>query len=113
MSERDDAGLTPEEMAAEEAAALPDREAMSTLSAPLLDVDANVDLALDLAAPVDVAAAANANAAAPIDAAASANALSPGATSIASADQDSLISQSLDGEATAIGDQTSDIDQGG
>jgi hypothetical protein len=100
------AGLTQEEMAAEGASELPDRQAMS-----LLDVNANLDLALDLAAPVNAAVAANANAAVPIDAAVSANVLSPDAASLASADQDSLISQSLDGEATAISDQTAAVDQ--
>ena len=44
----------------------------------LLDLDVNVDAALDLAAPVDAGVAANANAALPIDAAVSANVLSPG-----------------------------------
>ena len=82
-----DRGLSPEEMAAEGASELPDRQAMS-----LLDVNANLDLALDVAAPIDAAVAANANAAIPIDAAVSANVLSPDATSFASADQDSLIS---------------------
>ena len=49
----------------------------------LLDVNANVDLGLDLAAPVDLAAAANLNVAAPIEASASANVLSAGAQSLA------------------------------
>jgi hypothetical protein len=103
---KNDAGLTPEEMAAEGASELPDRQAMS-----LLDVNANLDLALDLAAPIDAAVAANANAALPIDAAVSANALSPDATSVAVADQDSLVSQSLDGEATATAIQDATVDQ--
>ena len=99
-------GLTPEEMAAEAGAELPDRQAMS-----LLDVNADLDLALDIAAPIDAAVAANANVAAPIDAAVSANALSPGAQSLASADQDSVIAQSLDGEATATAVQDATVDQ--
>ena len=45
----------------------------------LLDLDVNLDPALDLAAPIDAAVAANANVALPIDAAVSANVLSPGA----------------------------------
>jgi hypothetical protein len=104
-------GLSAEEMAAQDATALPDREAMSTIPS-LLDVDANIDAALDIAAPIDAAVAANANAAVPIDAAVSANIASPDATSLASAPQDSAIVQDLDGEATATADQTSDIGQG-
>ena len=100
--------LTPEEMNAQTAAQLPDKEAMS-----LLDVNADLDLALDLAAPVDAAVAANANVAAPIDAAVSANILSPDSTSIASADQDSIIMQDLDGVAEATATQDATIDQGG
>ena len=78
----------------------------------LLDLDANVDLGLDLAAPIDAAVAANANIAAPIDAAVSANTLSPDSTSIASADQDSVIVQNIEGSAQADADQTSSIEQG-
>ena len=100
--------LTPEEVQAEGGAALPEREAMS-----LLDVNANLDLALDLAAPIDAAVAANANVAAPIDAAVSANALSPGATSLSVADQDSLISQNMDADATAVASQDATVDSGG
>jgi hypothetical protein len=117
MTRRDEQ-LTPAELEAEEAQALPDREAMSTLDPTagldqaLLDLDVNVDAALDLAAPVNAAVAANANAALPIDAAVSANALSPGATSIASAEQTSVIGQSLDGTAIADSDQNSNIEQG-
>jgi len=84
------------------------------LAAPasLLNLDVNLDLALDLAAPINAALAANANIAAPIDAAVSANILSPGATSIALADQNSVITQTLQGVANATGNQTSAIDQG-
>jgi hypothetical protein len=117
MTRRDEE-LTPAELAQEDATALPDREAMSTLDPTagldpaLLDLDVNVDAALDLAAPVNAAVAANANAALPIDAAVSANALSPGAESIASAQQTSVIGQSLDGTAIADSDQNSNIEQG-
>src|SRR3712207_6511976 len=104
----DRAELTPDEMEAETAAALPDREAMS-----LLDVNANLDLALDLAAPIDAAVAANANVAAPIDAAVSANVLSPDSSAIASADQDSIIVQDLDGIANAEAIQDATVDQSG
>lgn len=111
MSERDD-GLTPEELASHDAAALPDREAMSTLPTSLLDLDVNLDAALDLAAPVDAGIALNANAALPIDAAVSANILSPGAYSGAEAEQISVVNQDLDGVAIADPDQASNIEQG-
>ena len=52
--------VSMEEVEAEDATALPNKEVMS-----LLDVNANVDLGLDLAAPVDLAVAANLNVAAP------------------------------------------------
>ena len=107
-----DQGLTPEELASQDAAALPDREAMSTIPTSLLDLDVNLDAALDLAAPVDAGIALNANAALPIDAAVSANVLSPGAESGAMAEQTSVINQDLDGVAIADPDQTSDISQG-
>ena len=99
-------GLTPEEMEGQNAEALPDREAMS-----LLDLSADLDLALDLAAPVDAAVAANANVAAPIDAAVGANVLSVDSDAVASAPQDSIIIQDLDGEATASAIQDATIDQ--
>lgn len=130
-------GLTPEELEAQGAAALPDREAMSTLdpaaaldpagavdgalegvtgalpqTGGLLDLDVNVDLTADAAAPISAAVAANANVAAPIDAAVSANVASPDATSVAAATQDSTIVQQLEGTATADVDQASDIQQG-
>jgi hypothetical protein len=109
-------GLSAEEMEAQDASTLPDREAMSTLdptgTTSLLDIDANIDAALDIAAPIDAAVAANANVAAPIDAAVSANALSPGAEALASAPQTSLIDQDLDGVANATADQDSTIGQG-
>ena len=99
--------LSADDIAAESGELLPDKEVFS-----LLDLFVNVDLALDLAAPVDLAVAANANIAAPIDAAVSANILSPGSTSLASAQQDSVIVQTLQGIANANTDQTSLIDQG-
>ena len=99
--------LTPQEIEEQQAADLPGREAMS-----LLDVNADLNLALDLAAPIDAAVAANANVAAPIDASVSANILSVGSQSLASADQDSVVMQTLDGEATATAIQDAAIDQG-
>src|SRR5688500_7974218 len=81
-------GLSKAELDAESAGRLPDKQAMSTLGDlggelvpdSLLDVDVNLDLDADVAAPIDAAVAANANVAAPIDAAVSANVLSPDAT---------------------------------
>ena len=78
----------------------------------LLDLNVDLDLALDLAAPIDAAIAANLNIAAPIDAAVSANILSPGSTSLATADQDAVIIQTLQGLAQATSDQSSTIEQG-
>ena len=78
----------------------------------LLDVDVNLDLALDLAAPISAAVAANANLALPIDAAVTANLLSPDAIALATADQNSLLQQTLLGDAIATTDQDSAISQG-
>ncbi|HVE45544.1 MAG TPA: hypothetical protein VNA57_02190 [Acidimicrobiales bacterium] len=108
--------LTKADLDAQGAADLPDKEAMSLLD-PVLDqslLNLNVDLALDadVAAPVDAAVAANANVAAPIDAAVAANVASVGSTAVASADQDSIIVQNLEGVATATADQDVTMDQG-
>ena len=100
-------GLSQEELEAEGSSELPDREAMS-----LLDLNANLDLALDLAAPIDAAVAANANAGIPIDAAVSANVLSVNSGSLASAHQDAPITQTLDGVANATATQDADVTQG-
>ncbi|HEX8095528.1 peptidoglycan-binding protein [Jatrophihabitans sp.] len=101
--------LTPmsrDELAAEGATALPDKEVMS-----LLDLNANLDLALDVAAPIDLAVGANANIAAPINASVGANVLSVGSTAGAEALQAAEIHQGITGDATATADQTSGIDQ--
>jgi hypothetical protein len=98
--------LTPADLEAEGVAALPDREAMS-----LLDLSANLDLALDIAAPIDAAIAANANVAAPIDAAVAANILSSDSQATAVAEQDSIIIQDLDGTAIANAEQDATIQQ--
>ena len=98
--------LTTDEMDAETAAALPDREAMS-----LLNLTADLDLALDVAAPIDAAVAANANVAAPIDAAVAANIGSVGSEATAVADQDSVIIQDLDGTAVANANQDATVQQ--
>jgi hypothetical protein len=99
--------LTPEELAAEGVTALPQKEVLS-----LLDLNANLDLALDAAAPIDLAVGANANIAAPIDAAVGANVLSPGAAAIADAPQTAEIHQGIVGDASATSLQHSTIDQG-
>ena len=77
----------------------------------LLDVDVNLDADLNLAAPIDGAVAANANVAAPIDAAVSANVGSIGSEATAVAQQDAIITQNIDADATATADQQSDITQ--
>jgi len=59
------------ELEAEAATALPAKEVMS-----LLDLNVDIDLALDLVAPIDLAVAGNLNVAAPINAAVAANVLS-------------------------------------
>jgi len=104
-----DAELTPmsdAELAAEGGTALPDKEVMS-----LLDLNANLDLALDVAAPIDLAVGANANVAAPINASVGANVLSVGSSAGAEALQAAEIHQGITGDATATADQTSGIDQ--
>jgi hypothetical protein len=101
-----DAGLTADELAAEEVTALPDKEVVS-----ILDLNVDADIALDLAAPIDLAVAANANVAAPIDAAVGANVLSVGSTAAALADQGVMITQDIVGDATATATQVSDLDQ--
>jgi hypothetical protein len=98
--------LSADEVEAQGGAELPDKEAMS-----LLDVNADLDLALDIAAPIDAAVAANANVAAPIDAAVAANVASVGSTAQAVADQDSIIVQNLEGTAEATANQDATVNQ--
>jgi hypothetical protein len=98
--------VSMDEIEAEEATALPNKEVMS-----LLDVNADVDLGLDLAAPVDLAAAANLNVAAPIEAAAGANLLSADAQATAVAQQHGTIDQGISGSAEATAPQHADISQ--
>ncbi len=98
--------LSAEELAAEGSTALPDKEVIS-----LLDLNADLDIGLDAAAPIDLAVAANANVAAPIDAAVGANVLSVGSQAQAMADQGVIIDQGITGEAVAEGNQDSTIDQ--
>ena len=99
--------VTRAELEAEGAVALPAKEVIS-----LLNLNVDLDLALDLAAPIDLAVAANANVAAPIDAAAAANVGSIGSEAVAVADQDALISQNLDDvTAEATADQDAEVTQ--
>ncbi len=98
--------VSKEEIEAEDAVSLPNKEVLS-----LLDVNANVDLGLDLAAPVDLAAAANLNVAAPIEAAATANVLSSGAEAVGYAAQQGHIDQNLSGTADATAPQHATVDQ--
>jgi hypothetical protein len=98
--------VSMDEIEAEAATALPNKEVMS-----LLDVNANVDLGLDLAAPVDLAAAANLNVAAPIEAAASANLLSDDAQAVAISQQHGTIDQGISGSAEATAPQHAEITQ--
>jgi hypothetical protein len=106
MSKDPENKLSMEEIEAEDAVSLPDKEVMS-----LLDVNANVDLGLDLAAPVDLAAAANLNVAAPIEASAAANVLSPGAQAVSEAYQHGSIDQSITGSADATAPQHATVAQ--
>ncbi|WP_079597454.1 peptidoglycan-binding protein [Arthrobacter sp. P2b] len=98
--------LTDDELMSEQATALPDKEVAS-----VLDLNADLDLGIDAAAPIDLAVAANANVAAPIDAAASANILSFGSEAQALADQGVVIEQGIEADANAESTQDSTIDQ--
>jgi hypothetical protein len=120
MSDDTRRGLSDEELADQRSSDLPDREAMSLLDglpaladASLLNLDVNLDAAIDAAAPINAAVAANANVAAPIAASVSANIASVDSTSVANAPQTSVISQTLDGVAHATSTQDSTIAQGG
>ncbi len=106
MSTDESVPLTPEELAQEGVTALPDKEVIS-----ILDLAADVDLAIDGAAPIDLAVALNANVVAPIDAAVGANLLSDGSTAEALADQGVQVTQTIDADAVATGIQDSTIDQ--
>ncbi|MFL5681016.1 MAG: peptidoglycan-binding protein [Chloroflexota bacterium] len=104
----DNAGLTDDELAQEGVTALPDKEVVS-----ILDLNADLNLALDLAAPIDLAIGANANVAAPIDASVGANILSAGSTAQALGDQSAMITQHVVGDANATAHQMSGIDSSG
>lgn len=98
--------LTPEELADEGIVALPDKEVVS-----ILDLAADIDLAIDGAAPIDLAVALNANVVAPIDAAVSANLLSDGSTAQAMSDQGVDVRQTIEADANATAVQDSTIAQ--
>jgi hypothetical protein len=98
--------LSDEELAAEGITPLPDKEVAS-----ILDLNADLNLGIEAAAPIDLGVAANANVAAPIDASASANVLSVGSTSAGIADQGALIDQGINADATANSVQDSHIGQ--
>ncbi|WP_458781148.1 peptidoglycan-binding protein [Arthrobacter sp. D3-16] len=99
--------LSDDELMSEQATALPDKEVAS-----VLDLNADLDLGIHAAAPIDLAVAANANVAAPIDAAASANILSFGSEAQALADQGVMIEQGIVADANAESTQDSTINQG-
>lgn len=98
--------LTDDELMSEQATALPDKEVAS-----VLDLNADLDLGINAAAPIDLAVAANANVAAPIDAAASANILSFGSDAQALSSQDAAIDQGITADANADSTQDSVIGQ--
>lgn len=106
MSDSPLSRLSRAEIEAQAATPLPDKEVIS-----LLDLNVDLDLALDLAAPIDLAIAANANVAAPIDAAVAANVLSFGSDATALADQGVLIDQHIEGDAIAYAPQDASLDQ--
>jgi hypothetical protein len=106
MTTSESAPLTPEELAGEGVTALPDKEVIS-----ILDLAADIDLAIDGAAPIDLAIALNANVLAPITAGVSANVLSDGSSAQAMTDQGVQVTQGIEADAIAIGIQDSTIDQ--
>jgi hypothetical protein len=98
--------LTQADLDAELGTTLPAKEVMS-----LLDLNIDIDLALALAAPIDLAVAANLNVAAPIEAAVSANVLSLFSTAASQATQGVMLDQYLSGEAIADAPQDATITQ--
>lgn len=100
--------ISMDELMAEGGTSLPDKEVIS-----LLNLNVDLDLALDLAAPIDLAVAANANIALPVNASVSANALSVDSQSVAAATQAAGIDQSISGEAIATAPQDAVVDLSG
>jgi hypothetical protein len=107
VSELEPTRPTRAELEAELGTALPDKQVLS-----LLDLNIDVDLALALASPIDLAIAGNLNVAAPIDAAVSANVLSVGSQAAAQGTQAVMIDQYISGEALATATQDAGIAQG-
>jgi hypothetical protein len=116
-------GLSPEELAAETGIALPAKEVVS-----IIDVNADINVGIDAASPIDLSAGANLNVAAPIQAAAGANVLTYGSGAEATAGHSAplvtddgpvygggvIITQDMLGvSADATSDQVSGIDQAG
>ncbi|MEZ0339591.1 peptidoglycan-binding protein [Mycobacterium sp. pV006] len=101
-----DEGLTLEEMEAEFVTVLPDKEVVS-----ILDLNVDVDVFIDAASPIDLAAAAQLNVAAPIDASAAANVLAYDSGAQAENFQTGSVDQILVANAYATSDQASDIIQ--
>lgn len=101
-------GLSRAELDAESAVGLPDKEVLS-----LLNLNVDLDLMLDLAAPIDLAVAANANVAAPIAAAVSADVLTVDSMSQALGQQDVTLEQGISGTASAEAPQSAVVDQTG
>ncbi|HEY9265610.1 MAG TPA: peptidoglycan-binding protein [Mycobacterium sp.] len=101
-----DEGLTVEEIEAEFVTALPDKEVVS-----ILDLNVDVDVFIDAASPIDLAAAAQLNVAAPIDASAAANVLAFDSGAMAENYQTGTVNQILEANAYATSNQYSDIIQ--
>jgi len=99
-------GLSPEELQAEIGIALPDKEVVS-----ILDLNVDVDVLLDAASPIDLAAAAQLNVGAALDAAAGASVLAFDSTAHADVQQETMITQILHADAIAESNQVSDINQ--
>ena len=102
------ARLSRAELDAEMAQPLPHKEVLS-----LLNLNVDLDLMLDLAAPIDLAVAANANVAAPIDAAVAADVLTVDSISQSMGTQNATIEQTISGEALAEAPQSAVVDQTG
>lgn len=100
-------GLDMAELEAESGRALPSKEVMS-----LIDLNVDLNAALDLVAPIDLAVAANANVAAPIEASVGANVLSYGSHTASDASQGTSIEQLLHGDANATAPQDASVNQG-
>src|SRR3954470_7315822 len=99
------ARFSPEELSAEAGTLLPAKEVLS-----LLDLNIDVNLALDLVAPIDLAVAGNLNVAAPINGAVSAHVLSVMSTSAAHSGQGVMLDQLLSGQAIAQAPQSAVVD---